>query len=70
MASRVRSILAARRIPRKTLAPILGMTPSGTSRLVNGRTTWMAPEIVVVARFLGVSIDDLFPPQTWLEDRT
>jgi hypothetical protein len=57
---RVHELVWDRRLTNKSVAPQLGMDPSGFSRRLRGERGWSTSELLRVAMFFGVTVGYLF----------
>jgi transcriptional regulator with XRE-family HTH domain len=61
VAAEVRAHVARQQMRQSDLAGLLGISPSGVSSRLSGRTPLAAGELVVIAEWLGVAPADLIP---------
>lgn len=55
----VRAELARRKVQNPVAARVVGVSPSTMSRRKGGTQPWTLAEAVAIAKFLGMSVDDL-----------
>lgn len=60
VARNIRAELARRGISQRHLTEALGVTYTGVTRRLSGRTPLDVDEVAAVARYLGVPVSDLF----------
>lgn len=61
---RVHELMWGQRVTARSLAPALGVDPSGLGRRLRGERGWSSDEIFAAARFFDVSVSVLFGEST------
>jgi transcriptional regulator with XRE-family HTH domain len=59
VAAEVRAAIARKQVTQRDFAAAVGLTQSGVSRRLSGRTDFTIPELTAAANFLGVELTSL-----------
>jgi len=63
----LRNILVEQGVFEASLAAHLGITKSGLSRKINGSRSWKLDEMTRAAKYLGMNVDEVFPPVEYIK---